>query len=70
MVSRLKYDSTTLLAKLHAPLTCTGNGDRNGAAHIDHSHVQTVTLSGAVLCNVTNLVTFMKIICTQKYSID
>lgn len=69
MVSRLRYESTTLWAKQHAPLVCTGNCVRNGAAHMDHSYVQITTLSEAVLCNVVNFVTFMKIICTQKYSI-
>jgi hypothetical protein len=43
---------------------------RNGAAHMDHSHAPTTTPSGAILCNVINFVTYMKIICTQKYSID
>jgi hypothetical protein len=67
MVSRLKYESTALWAKQHAPLAYTGDCDRNGAARMDHSHVQITTLSGAILCNVTNFVIFIKIICTQKY---
>ena len=70
MVSRLKYESTTLWAKQQAPLACSGNCDGNGAAHMDHSHIQTTTLSGDILCNVIHFVTFMKIICTKKYSID
>ena len=69
MVSRLKYESTTLWAKHHAALACTGICDRNDATHMDHSHVQITTPSGAILRNVINFITFMKLICTQKYSV-